>query len=330
MRDILENFYVPSAVHVQRVGACRSKIVLEPFVRGFGHTLGAALRRVLLSSMPGAAIVDVRITDVVHEYSGLEGIKEDVVDILLNLKQISLKLPMGEQCVMTLKKKGPGSVTAADFTQDGSVEIINPEQHIAEITTDRSFEMVVTVGTGMGYVPASRRIEEEEVAEEIGILRLDASFSPVRRVSYEVANTRVENRTDLDKLVIDLETDGTLEPEEVIRVASTILAHQLSAFSELEKHVNDELNDRQVSVNPEFSKPVEQLELTVRSANCLKAENINFIGDLVRCTEHDLLRTPNLGKKSLSEIKEKLEESGFGLGMDVSGWTAPEEEAGLL
>lgn len=329
MRDILQNYYVPTAVQIQRTGACRSKLLLDPFVRGFGHTLGAALRRVLLSSMPGAAIVDVRITGVLHEYSGIDGVQEDVIDILLNLKQIALKLPMGESAMITLNKKGPGPVLAGDFKLEGDLEIVNPEQHIAEITTDRSLEMVATVHTGMGYVPATKRKQEEDVGDQVGVLRLDASFSPVRRVSYQVDNARVENRTDLDKLIIDLETDGTLEPEEVIKIASTILTHQLSAFSELEKHIDEEISDRASDVDPVLSRPVEELELTVRAANCLKAENINYIGDLVRATEQDLLRTPNLGKKSLSEIKDTLAARELSLGMDVSDWSAP-EELGML
>jgi DNA-directed RNA polymerase subunit alpha len=323
MQDIYTDFLTPSNIHVQTVSPCVSRVTLEPLERGFGYTLGNSLRRILLSSMPGAAIVDVTIDTVLHDYSSIDGVREDVVDILLNLKGIAIKLSSRESATLTLEKSGAGPVTAADIKVDHDVEIINPDHVIAHLTESGKLSMTMTVALARGYqTAAQRKVDDEFEGSEatIGKLHLDASFSPVRRVTYQVENARVENRTDLDKLIIELETDGTLDPEEAIRRSATILQHQLAAFVELqhEDHIVSDVSAS--SVDPMLMRSVDDLELTVRAANCLKAENICFIGDLVHRTENDLLKTPNLGKKSLMEIKGVLAQRGLTLGMLVDQW----------
>ena len=320
MQDIYKTFLTPNAIDVQSITDTHHKIVLEPFERGFGHTLGNALRRILLSSMPGAAIVEVEIDGVQHEYSALEGVREDVVDILLNLKNLSIRLDGIDSATLRLSKSGIGPVTAADITLDNGVEILNLDEHIANITKDINFNMTMKVATGRGYQPASARVPASEESRKIGVLLLDSSFSPVRRVSYQVENARVENRTDLDKLVIDLETDGTLDPEQAVRLSATILQQQLASFVDLQLEASVEPRKGKAEVDPMLLRPVDDLELTVRAANCLKAENIYYIGDLVQRSEHDLLKTPNLGKKSLLEIKSVLAQRGLGLGMIINPW----------
>ncbi len=317
MQEIYRNFLTPDVIKVDSISPTYSKITLEPFERGFGHTLGNSLRRILLSSMWGAAIVEVNIEGVDHEYSSMEGVREDVVDILLNLKGIAIKMHGKTEAVLTLHKKGMGPVTARDIQPESDVDIMNPDHIIAHLTQDGDIKMTIKVAVGRGYEPASSR---EVVSKEVGSLQLDASYSPVARVSYVVDNARVENRTDLDKLTIDLETNGTLDPEEAIRRCSTILQHQLAAFVELQHEDLVKKEEMSNQVNPLLLRPVDDLELTVRAANCLKAENIYYIGDLVQRNESDLLKTPNLGRKSLTEIKSILLENGLSLGMHLEQW----------
>lgn len=324
MQDIYKNFLVPKNIHVETHSPVHYKITLEPLERGFGHTLGNALRRIMLSSMTGAAIVEAQIEGVLHEYSAIEGVREDVIDILLNLKGVSIKMLGRDEVTLTLEKEGEGPVTAGDIATEHDVEIINPEHVICHLTQSGKISMKLKVTTGRGYQPASLRQEGSEQNASIGTLLIDASFSPVRRLSYSVENARVEKRTDLDKLILDLETDGTLDPEEAIRRSATILQHQLSAFVELQHEEVSGSDDQKDNVDPILLRPVDDLELTVRAANCLKAENIYYIGDLVQRTENDLLKTPNLGKKSLTEIKSVLAQRGLSLGMVISPWPPAE------
>lgn len=320
MQDIYTSFLTPRNIQVQTISPNRSKIILEPLERGFGHTLGNALRRILLSSMPGAAIVEAQIDGVLHEYSTIEGVKEDVVEILLNLKDIAIKMHGRDEIILTLKKKGVGAVVAGDITPEHDVEIVNPDHVIAHMTKDGELNMTMKVIKGRGYVATISGAEEAGHGKPVGKLHLDASFSPVRRVAYHVENTRVEKRTDLDKLIIDLETNGTLDADEAIRRSATILQHQLAAFVELKHMPQPRKEEKSAEVNPLLLRPVDDLELTVRAANCLKAENIYYIGDLVQRSENDLLKTPNLGKKSLMEIKSVLSSRGLALGMMLENW----------
>ena len=320
MQATVSDFLTPRLIDVQQVAATRARVTLEPLERGFGHTLGNALRRILLSSMPGFAVTEVEIEGVLHEYSTIEGVQEDVIDILLNLKGLAVVMHGREQTTLTLNKKGPGIVTAADIQLDHDVEIRNPEHVIAHLNSGGQLKMQIKVERGRGYVPADSR-ETEEETRSIGRLQLDASFTPVRRVSYNVEATRVEQRTDLDKLIIDLETNGTIDPEEAIRRAATILHEQLSVFVELkDREPVTQAGAGTEPVDPILLRPVADLELTVRSANCLKAENIYYIGDLVQRTEVELLKTPNLGKKSLTEIKDVLASRGLSLGLRLESW----------
>lgn len=319
MQRSVSEFLTPKSIAVQQLTATQAKVTLEPLERGFGHTLGNALRRILLSSMPGAAIVEVEIDGVLHEYSTLEGVQEDVLDVLLNLKGVAVRMHDRDEAYLTLQKDGPGVVTAGDIKTDSSVEIVNKTHVIASLSAGAKLNMKVKVARGRGYVPADTQAGEEET-RSIGRLLLDASYSPVRKVAYVVENARVEQRTDLDKLVIDLETNGTIDPEEAIRRAATILQQQLSIFVDLEKESLPEPAEEREEIDPILLRPVDDLELTVRSANCLKAENVYYIGDLVQRTEVELLKTPNLGKKSLTEIKDVLASKGLSLGMRLENW----------
>jgi DNA-directed RNA polymerase subunit alpha len=320
MQVSVSEFLTPRLIDVQQLAATRAKVTLEPLERGFGHTLGNALRRILLSSMPGCAVTEVEIDGVLHEYSTIEGVQEDVIDILLNLKGLAVVMHGRDHSTLTLSKKGPGVVTAADIQLDHDVEIRNPEHVIAHLNSGGSLKMQIKVERGRGYVPADAR-ESEEETRSIGRLQLDASFTPVRRVAYNVEATRVEQRTDLDKLIIDLETNGTIDPEEAIRRAATILHEQLAVFVELkDREPTEKARTGEVEIDPILLRPVDDLELTVRSANCLKAENIYYIGDLVQRTEVELLKTPNLGKKSLTEIKDVLASRGLSLGLRLENW----------
>jgi len=320
MQSSVTEFLKPRVVKVQPVAPRQARVVIEPFERGFGHTLGNALRRVLLSSMPGAAITEVEIEGVLHEYTSIEGVQEDVVDILLNLKAVAIKMHSRESAELRLHKKGPGPVTAGDIQVDHDVEVVNPDHVIANLTKAGELTMQIKIEKGRGYRPALQRAAFEEATRPIGRLQLDASFSPVRRVTYSVDAARVEQRTDLDKLVIDIETNGTIDAEEAIRRAGSILKDQLSVFVDLQGEDEAKRDEPGVAFDPLLLRPVDELELTVRSANCLKAENIHYIGDLVQRTEVELLRTPNLGKKSLTEIKEVLQGHGLMLGMRLEGW----------
>jgi DNA-directed RNA polymerase subunit alpha len=309
----------PRIIDVQAVGPFHAKVTMEPFERGYGHTLGNALRRVLLSSMPGFAPTEVKMSGVLHEYSTIEGVQEDVVDILLNLKGVVLKLHNRDEAVLNLKKQGEGPVMAGDIEVSHDVEIINPNHVVAHLAPGGKLDMQIRVEAGRGYVPATVRQASKE-GRTIGSVMLDASFSPVKRVSYAVESARVEQRTDLDKLIIDIETNGVVEPEEAIRFAARILMEQLSSFADLKGTPVQIETPKTPQVDPILLRPVDDLELTVRSANCLKAENIYYIGDLIQRTETELLKTPNLGRKSLNEIKEVLAARGLTLGMKLENW----------
>lgn len=310
----------PRIVEVESVAPSSAKIVMEPFERGYGHTLGNALRRVLLSSMIGYAPTEVSIAGVVHEYSTLDGVQEDVVDLLLNLKGVVFKLESRDVVTVTLKRDVDGVVTAGDIELPHDVQVLNPEHVIAHLSQGGKLDMQIKVEKGRGYVPGSVRRFPDEPSKAIGRIVLDASFSPVKRVSYAVESARVEQRTDLDRLVMFIDTNGVLSPEEAIRLAARILVEQLSVFAALENTAEPEAVSRAPQVDPILLRPVDDLELTVRSANCLKAENIYYIGDLIQRTENELLKTPNLGRKSLNEIKEVLAARGLTLGMKLENW----------
>jgi DNA-directed RNA polymerase subunit alpha len=315
----------PKAINVKPLGQNKAEVTLEPFERGYGHTLGNALRRVLLSSMVGYAPTEVTIAGVLHEYSTIDGVQEDVVNILLNLKGVVFKLHNRDEVTLSLRKDGEGVVTAADIQTPHDVEIINPGHVIANLSQGGKLDMQIKVEKGRGYVPGTMRRYADEATKSIGRIVLDASFSPVTRVSYAVENARVEQRTDLDKLVMEIETNGTISAEDAVRASARILVEQLAVFAQLE---GGELAafDQPVqragaaSFDPILLRPVDELELTVRSANCLKAENIYYIGDLIQRTENELLKTPNLGRKSLNEIKEVLASRGLTLGMRLENW----------
>ena len=323
MQNSISGLLKPRLVEVVSKTPNHSRIVIEPLERGFGHSLGNALRRVLLSTIPGCAVTDVEIEGVLHEYTTIEGVQEDVIDILLNLKKLAVVLHSKDEVELTLTKNGAGCVTAADISLPHDVEIINPELIIANLTQAGVLNMKIRVRRGRGYEPVSVRKLNSEQNLVVGALQLDASYSPIVKVAYQVESTRVEQRTNLDKLVIELETNGTVDPEETIKLAATILHDQLSVFVDFEK-VNDQIEEKEVEIeevfDPVLLRPVDDLELTVRSANCLKAENIFYIGDLIQRTEVELLKTPNLGKKSLTEIKDILALKGLSLGMRLENW----------
>jgi DNA-directed RNA polymerase subunit alpha len=313
----------PRGLNVEQVGPNRAKVVVEPLERGFGHTLGNALRRVLLSAIPGCAIVEVEIDGVLHEYTTLEGLHEDVIEVLLNLKDVAIRMHGTDETTLTLSKKGKGVVTAGDITVDHTVEIVNPDHVICHLSKDIGLNMRLKVRRGVGYQPASARVQSDEDVRPIGRLPLDASFCPVRRVAYEVEAARVEQRTNLDKLVLTIETNGTVGAEDVVRQSAEILMDQLGVFGDFSRRESEGSMAEKSGVDPLLLRPIDDLELTVRSANCLKAESIYYIGDLVQKTEVELLKTPNLGKKSLTEIKEVLESRKLSLGMKLENWPPP-------
>ena len=317
MQTSVIDLLVPTEIQVDDISPTLSKVTLEPLERGFGHTLGNALRRILLSSMPGAAVTDVIIDGISHEYSTIEGVREDVIDILLNLKELPVKVIEGNSAEITLDVTGPCDVTAASFEVPGNVELVDQDFHVASIVDKVNLKMTLVVKTGRGYEPADLRDDEDRV---VGGLKIDASYSPVKRVSYNVDNARFEKRTDLDKLLIELETDGTLDPKMAIEHSATILQQQLAAFVDLDAIAEQEAKKEQNDFDPLLLRSIEELELTVRSTNCLKAESIFLIGDLIHKTEFDLLKTPNLGKKSLNEIKDVLASKELSLGMNVENW----------
>lgn len=319
------NLLKPKAIQVEQLSTNRAKVTLEPFERGYGHTLGNALRRVLLSSMVGYSATEVTIAGVVHEYSSIDGVQQDVVNILLNLKGVVFKLHNRDEVTLSLRKDGEGPVTAADIQTPHDVEIINPEHVIANLSQGGKLDMQIKVEKGRGYVPGSMRRYADEPTKALGRIVLDASFSPVKRVSYTVESARVEQRTDLDKLVIEIETNGAINAEDAVRASSKILVEQLAVFAQLEGSELSAFDAPAVrggtgNFDPILLRPVDELELTVRSANCLKAENIYYIGDLIQRTENELLKTPNLGRKSLNEIKEVLASRGLTLGMKLESW----------
>jgi len=317
------NLLKPKNIHVEILGDNRALVTLEPFERGYGHTLGNAIRRVLLGSMIGFAPTEVSIAGVLHEYSSLDGVQEDVVQVLLNLKGVVFNLHNRDEVTLSLRKEGDGLVTAADIQTPHDVEIINPDHVIAHLSAGGRLDMQIKVEKGRGYVPGNMRRFGDETSKTIGRIVLDASFSPVKRVSYSVENARVEQRTDLDKLVMEIETNGSISPEEAVRASAKILVEQLSVFAQLQGAMdafNEPVGRSAAQFDPALLRPVDELELTVRSANCLKAENIHYIGDLIQRTETELLRTPNLGRKSLNEIKEVLASRGLTLGARLEGW----------
>ncbi len=318
------NLLKPKAINVEPLGGHRAKVTLEPFERGYGHTLGNALRRVLLSSMVGYAPTEVTIAGVLHEYSTIDGVQEDVVHIMLNLKGVVFRLHNRDEVTLVLRKEGEGPVTAGDIQTPHDVEIINPDHVIAHLAQGGKLDMQIKVEKGRGYVPGNLRRYGDEPTKSIGRIVLDASFSPVSRVSYTVESARVEQRTDLDKLVMEIVTNGAISPEEAIRASAKILVEQLAVFAQLEgsdlAHITDQQPSRSAQFDPILLRPVDELELTVRSANCLKAENIYYIGDLIQRTETELLKTPNLGRKSLNEIKEVLASRGLTLGARLENW----------
>ena len=322
MQEAYREFLKPNVISVDNVDLTRARVTLEPLERGFGYTLGNALRRILLSSMSGAAVTEVRIQNVLHEYSSIPGVQEDVIEVLLNLKSLAVRMHNRTETVLRVSKKGSGTMTAGDIQLDHDVEVVNPNHVIANLSEEGELSMEITVTTGRGYEVVDISNTSEET-REVGVLKLDASYSPIRRVSYSVENARVEQRTDLDKLVIDIETNGTIEPEDAVRRAATILHEQISVFVQLEETARSAGDIAEEKIDPLLLRPVDDLELTVRSANCLKAENIYYIGDLIQRTEVELLKTPNLGKKSLTEIKDVLASRGLSLGVRMENWPPP-------
>jgi len=320
MQGSVTEFLKPSVVDVHIENERHAKVSLEPLERGFGHTLGNALRRILLSSMPGCAVTEVEIDGVLHEYTSIVGVQEDVIDILLNLKNLAIVLEGRDEVTLSLSKSGLGPVTAGDIELTHDVEICNPDLVIANLTKEGELNMTMKVKRGRGYQAAATRSTFDEEERPIGRLLLDASFSPVNRVNYVVDTARVEQRTDLDKLIFEIETNGTIDPEECIRRAANILRDQLSIFVDLQGSEDLEPEKQEDEIDPILLRPVDDLELTVRSANCLKAESIYYIGDLIQRTEVELLKTPNLGKKSLTEIKEVLAHRSLSLGMRLENW----------
>lgn len=319
MQNSTSEFLKPRQIDVDTLSATRAKVSMQPFERGFGHTLGNALRRILLSSMNGFAPTEVTIAGVLHEYSTLDGVQEDVVDILLNIKGIVFKLHGRSEVLLTLKKSGAGPVLAGEIDLPHDVEIINPDHVICHLASAGSIDMEIKVEQGRGYQSVSgRRAGRDD--NRIGSIQLDASFSPISRVSFDVEAARVEQRTDLDRLVLDIETNGSLDPEEAIRSAARILIDQMSIFADLQGTSVEEVEEKAPPIDPILLRPVDDLELTVRSANCLKAEDIYYIGDLIQRTETELLKTPNLGRKSLNEIKEVLASKGLTLGSKLEAW----------
>ncbi len=320
MQDPTIEFLRPRLVEAKNIDERHSRITIEPLERGFGHTLGNALRRILLSSMPGCAITEVRIEGVLHEYSALEGVQEDVLDILMNLKSLALTMHTRNEATLRLKKKGPGEVTAADIELIDDVELVNPDHHIATLSKEGAIEMEFTVRRGRGYETAESRLQDSDESRAVGVIQLDASFSPINKISYSVEDARVEQRTDLDRLILDVESNGSIDPETAVRRAATILHDQISVFVNLEESMIQSKVEEEPEIDPILIRPVDDLELTVRSANCLKAENIYYIGDLVQHTETELLKTPNLGKKSLTEIKDVLAQRNLVLGVKLENW----------
>ncbi|QJC37771.1 DNA-directed RNA polymerase subunit alpha [Enterobacteriaceae endosymbiont of Donacia bicoloricornis] len=323
-QNSVTEFLKPKLVDIEHIGNNSIKVTLEPLERGFGHTLGNALRRILLSSIPGYAVTEVEIEGILHEYSIKEGIKEDIIEILLNLKKLAIKIENNKkEVVLILKKTGIGIVRASDISYGNDIKIVNKNHIICHITNiNTSINMKIKIELGRGYVAAHTKINNNfQKDHKIGRLLLDASYSPIKKIIYNVESARVEQRTDLDKLIIEMETNGTIDPEQAIRKAATILAEQLESFVNLKDiKQKKEIKEEKPDFDPILLHSVDDLELTVRSANCLKTESIHLIGDLVQRTEVELLKTPNLGKKSLTEIKDILASRGLSLGMRLDNW----------
>ena len=313
----------PKGLIVDEISARRARITLEPLERGFGHTLGNALRRILLSSIPGSAITEAEIDGVLHEYTAIEGLQEDIVEVLLNLKEVAVQMHHREEATLTLSKSEKGPVTAGDIQLDHDIEVVNPDLVICNLTKDIDLRMQLKVTRGVGYQPAAALKFNEEETRTIGRLQLDASYCPVHRVAYSVDSARVGQRTDLDKLVLDIETNGTMSCEDAVKLAAGILVDQMSVFVEFVAREKDEEEGATETFDPILLRPIDDLELTVRSANCLKAEHIQYVGDLVQRTETELLKTPNLGKKSLTEIKTVLATHDLSLGTRLENWPPP-------
>ncbi|PCH80571.1 MAG: DNA-directed RNA polymerase subunit alpha [Hyphomicrobiales bacterium] len=294
-------------------------VVAEPLERGFGLTLGNALRRVLLSSLQGAAITALQIDGVLHEFSSIAGVREDVTDIVLNVKEIALRMESEGPKRLVLRKEGPGVVTAGDIQTLGDIEILNPELVLCTLDVGTEVRFEFTVESGKGYSPAEQNRPDDA---PIGLISVDSLFSPVRQVSYKVSNTREGQVLDYDKLNLELETDGSISPEDAVAFAARILQDQLSIFVNFEEPEKEVVPEQapELAFNPALLKKVDELELSVRSANCLKNDNIVYIGDLIQKTEAEMLRTPNFGRKSLNEIKEVLAQMGLHLGMEVANW----------
>jgi len=309
----------PNKVEFTSSGRTKVNLVAEPLERGFGLTLGNALRRVLLSSLRGAAVTAVQIDGVLHEFSSIPGVREDVTDIVLNIKEIAIKMDGDDAKRMVVRKQGPGSVTAGDIQTVGDIEILNPDHVICTLDEGAEIRMEFTVNNGKGYVPAERNRAEDA---PIGLIPVDSLYSPVKKVSYKVENTREGQVLDYDKLTMTIETDGSVTGEDAVAFAARILQDQLSVFvnfDEPQKEAEEEAVT-ELAFNPALLKKVDELELSVRSANCLKNDNIVYIGDLIQKTEAEMLRTPNFGRKSLNEIKEVLASMGLHLGMEVPAW----------
>ncbi len=309
----------PSKLDIQNdKGERKAQIVVEPLERGFGITLGNALRRVLLSSLQGAAVTSIKIEGVLHEFSSVQGVREDVTDIVLNIKALNIRMHSPEKKRITLKATGPGQVTAGQITTDADVEIIDKDQVICTLDKGAKINMEMTVETGKGYVPASQNRPEEA---PIGLIPVDALYSPVKKVTYRVEHSRVGQVTDYDKLILSIETDGTVTPENALAFAARIIQDQLQLFINfVEVEERKEAKAEELKFDRNLLKKVDELELSVRSANCLKNDNIVYIGDLVRKTEAEMLRTPNFGRKSLNEIKEVLNSMNLRFGMEIPEW----------
>jgi len=302
-----------------------SKFVCEPLERGFGITIGNALRRILLSSLQGAAIVSVKFDDVVHEFSTIPVVREDVTDIILNLKQIKLRVVDSEEAVIRLSKEGAGAVTAGDIETDGILEILNPEQHVATLNKEAKLGMEMVVKMGKWYLSTET---DKSGDQSIGEIPIDAIFSPIQKVNYVVSNARVGQITDYDKLTLEVWTDGSVTPEDAVAYAAKILKEQMQPFISFEEEpepLETELRDDEEKLNSNLFRPVSELELSVRSANCLKNANITYIGELVQKTEAEMLKTKNFGRKSLNEIKGILEEMGLSLGLKLDIFPLPKK-----
>lgn len=311
----------PNKVNV-KPGSDANKAVsftVEPLERGFGHTMGNALRRILLSSLQGSAITQIKIDGVLHEFSTIEGVQEDVAEIILNLKSLAIRSHAEDAKTVTIKAKGPAVVTAADISTTADIDVIDPDHVIAHLSAGATLNMELTVATGKGYSPASEHVSAED--KEIGVIPIDSVFSPIRRVSFKVSDARVGQVTDYDKLTMDIESNGVITPEDALAYAARILQDQLSLFINFEEVVEEATaKEEDLDINPNLLMKVDELELSVRSANCLKNENLVYIGDLVQKTEGEMLKTPNFGRKSLNEIRDVLMQMGLGLGMRLEGW----------